>query len=236
MHLQSLETACQVGLIHNDPAVKPSCTEQRLVQNFRTVGGGEDHNALGGIEAVDLGEQLVQGLLPFVVAAQTAVTALTDGVDLINEDNGGSLLGGLLEQVAHTACADAHEHLDKIRTGDEEERDTCFTGYCLSQQGFTGTGGANQQRTLGDFCTDGGVFLGLVEEVDDLLKGFLGFVLTGDICKGHAGFLFHINLGLALADAHAAAHLAAYIPHQERKKEIDQHKGQYIGEQNLDDG
>ena len=133
MHLQSLETACQVGLIHNDPAVKPSCTEQRLVQNFRTVGGGEDHNALGGIEAVDLGEQLVQGLFPFVVAAQTAVTALTDGVDLIDEDDRGSLLCGLLEQVAHTACANAHEHLDKIRTGDEEERDTCFTGYCLSQ-------------------------------------------------------------------------------------------------------
>ena len=37
-----------------------------------------------------------------------------DRVDLVNEDDAGRILFGLLEQVAHTAGADADEHLDEF--------------------------------------------------------------------------------------------------------------------------
>ena len=40
-----------------------------------------------------------------------------------------------------------------------------------------------------------------MQKIDDLDKRFLRFVLTGDIAERHAGLLFHIDLGLALADA-----------------------------------
>ena len=57
-----------------------------------------------------------------------------------------------------------------------------------------------------------------MQEVDDLLQTFLGFILTGHILECHAGLLFHINLGLRLAEAahHAvAAHPAGQHIHQQ---------------------
>ena len=232
MDLQSLQTACQIGLVHNDSAVKAACAEQGLVQNFRTVGGRKDNNTLGGIKTVNFRQKLIQGLLPFIVAAVTVVAAFADGIDLIDEDNGRSLLGGLLEQITYTACANAHKHLHKVRTGDKEEGDTGFTGNGFCQQSLTGTGRTNQQSALGDLCADGGILLRIVEEIDDLLQRFLGFILSGHISEGDTGFLFHVYLCLALADGHTAAHLAAHIAHQEAEEQEDQGKGNHIGKQN----
>jgi len=42
----------QVGFVHNDLAIEAACAQQRLVQNFRAVGGSHDDNAGGGVEAV----------------------------------------------------------------------------------------------------------------------------------------------------------------------------------------
>ena len=97
MHLQGGQTAGQVGPVHDDAPVKPARAEQRLIQHFRTVGGAQDDDALGGVEAVQLSQQLVQGLFPFVVAAHAVVTAFADGVDLVDEDDAGSHFGRFLE-------------------------------------------------------------------------------------------------------------------------------------------
>ena len=59
VNLQSIQSALEVGSIHDDPAVEPAGTQQRLVQNFGTVGGGQTHDALGGLETVNFGQQLV---------------------------------------------------------------------------------------------------------------------------------------------------------------------------------
>jgi hypothetical protein len=68
------------------------------------------------VEAVHLDQELVEGLLPLVVpAAQAGAAVAADGVDLVDEDDGGRLGLGLLEEVAHAAGADAHEHLDEVR-------------------------------------------------------------------------------------------------------------------------
>ena len=44
-------------------------------------------------------------------------------------------------------------------------------------------GGAHQQGALGQFGADLGVFLGVVQDVDDLLQGLLGLVLAGHVPK-----------------------------------------------------
>ena len=49
------------------------------------------------------------------------------------------------------------------------------------------------------------IFLGIVEEVDDLGQGLLGLILTGHVPEGDAGGLFHIHLGVGLAHAADAA-------------------------------
>ena len=53
----------------------------------------------------------------------------------------------------------------------------------LGQQGLAGARRAHQQRALGELRADLGVFAGVVEEVDDLLQGLLGLVLTGHILR-----------------------------------------------------
>ena len=60
-----------------------------------------------------------------------------------------------------------------------------------------------------------------MQEIDDLDKRFLGLVLTGDVGKRDAGGLFHIDLGLALADAaDAAAHALGHAAHQQAEQGV----------------
>ena len=143
--LQGGKSARQVGPVHGDAPVEAARTQQGLVQHLRPVGGPQNDDALAGVEAVQLRQQLVQGLLPLVVAAEAAaVTGFADGVDLVDENDAGSHLGGLLEQVPDPGRAHAHEHLHKVGAGDGEEGHVGLTGHGLGQQGLAGTRGAHQ--------------------------------------------------------------------------------------------
>ena len=236
MDLEGGKTARQVGPVHGDPPVEPAGPQQGLVQHLGPVGGGQDDDALGGVEAVHLRQQLVEGLLPLVVAAEAGVAGLADGVDLVDEDDAGSHLGGLLEQVANPAGAHAHEHLHKSRAGDGEEGHVGLAGHSLGQQGLAGTGGAHQQGAPGELGADGSVLAGVVEEVDDLHQGLLGLVLAGHVGEGDAGLLLHIDLGIALAHAAQAPEAAALLRHEaeeEDKGAHHQHAGQHIAHDQL---
>ena len=65
---EDLLTAADVGAIEHDLAIEASGAHERGVEDLRAVGGGEDHHALRRVEAVHLGEQLVEGLLALLVA------------------------------------------------------------------------------------------------------------------------------------------------------------------------
>src|SRR5206468_864922 len=74
------------GLLDDDLAVETAGPAQRGIQGIRPVGGGQHDHPAGLVESVHLGEQLVQGLLPFVAACEAAVVAAgAEGVDLVNE-------------------------------------------------------------------------------------------------------------------------------------------------------
>ena len=233
MHLQRGQTACQIGPIHGDTPVKPARTQQRLIQHLGAVGGGQHDDTLAGVKAVHLGQQLVQRLLPLVVAAaEAAVARLADGVDLIDENDTGGHLGRLLEQIADPAGTHAHKHLHKPGTGDGEKRNTRLAGHGLGQQGLPGAGRANQQRTLGQLGADGGILARIMQEVDDLLQRLLGLVLPGHILEGNAGRFFHIHLGVGFAHIPDAAEATAAgfaedADHQHEQAHHDQ-RGQDI--------
>ena len=142
-----------------------------------------------------------------MTAAQTGAALAADGVDLIDEHDGRGDFSGLFKQVPDTSCADTHVHFHEIRAGNGQELHVRLSGHGLGKQGLTGTRRAHQQRTLGQLGADVRVFLGIVQEVDDFLQGFLGFVLTGHVLEGHAGLLFHVDLGGVLVEAahHAVA-------------------------------
>ena len=230
MDFQGFQTALEVGTVHDHPAVKTAGTQQRLIQDLGSVGGCQNHHALGGIEAVDLTQQLVQGL---VVGHILGITAAAHCIDFIDKNDAGRHFGGLLEQVPHTAGTHAHEHIVKAGAGNGEEGHPRLTGYCLGDQGLTGTGRAHQQHTLGQLGTDFRVFLGIVEEVDDLHQRLLGLILARHIPKGNAGLLFHVDLDLAAAEAAGNAVTAhAFGDHAHHQEEHRKH--QHV-EQNADD-
>src|SRR6516164_1713614 len=97
-------------------------------------------------------------------------------VDFVNEDDAGSILLSLLEEVADAACADADKHLNEVGAGDGEERHVGLAGHSAGQQGLAGSRRSNEQDTLGNAAAELLKFLRLAEIFDDLLQLFLGLI------------------------------------------------------------
>ena len=69
VHVEDGLAADEVGAIDDDLAIEPAGPQQRRVEDVGTVGGGDQDDAGGDVEAVHLDEQLVEGLLALVVTA-----------------------------------------------------------------------------------------------------------------------------------------------------------------------
>ena len=230
MHLQDVHAALQIRAVHDDPPVKTAGTKEGRVQHLGPVRRAQHQAGRMAVEAVHLRQQLVQRLLTLVVSAQTGITALSNGVYLVDKNNAGGMLLRLLEQIPDTGSAHAHEHFHKIRAGQGEERHMGLSRHRLRKQGLSGTRRAHQKGSLGQLRADLGVFPRIVQEIHHLLEGFLGLFLTGHILERHSGVLLNVDLRSALAHIHAhhaatAAHPAhnqgEHAPeHQDRKQEI----------------
>ena len=122
-----------------------------------------------------------------MAAAQACAAMAPDRVDFIDEDDAGGVLLALLEKVANAAGADADEHFNEVRAGNREERNVGFAGNRAGQQGLAGSRRADEQHALGNASAELLEFLRILQEVDDFVKLFLGFVDSGDILEG--GFL-----------------------------------------------
>jgi hypothetical protein len=102
VYLEDGSSASDIWLVENYPSVKTTGAEQGGIQYIRSVGGGDNDNTGIGIKTVHFHQNLVQGLLPLIMAtAQPGTTVATDGVNLINEDNTGGIPLSLVKEVAH---------------------------------------------------------------------------------------------------------------------------------------
>ena len=193
------------GQRHHHLAVEAAGTQQRRVQHVGAVGGGDQDDALAGFEAVHLDQQLVQRLFALVIATtQAGATLAANGIDLVDEDDAGSVLLGIFEHVAHTRGTHADEHLDEVRTGDGEERHLGLAGDGTGQQGFTGTRGADHQHATGNAAAQLLEAGGIAQEFDHLLHFFLGFIGTGHVGKGDGVVVLVQHAGPALAEGEGA--------------------------------
>ena len=221
VHPQDAAPPGQVRLGHHDLPVEPARPQQRRVQDVRPVGGRDDDHPALDVEAVQLDQQLVQGLLTLVVAAAEAGPAVpADRVDLVHEHDRRGVRLGLLEQVAHPGGADADEHLDEVRPGDRVERHARLPGHGTGQQGLTGTGRAVRAgRPWGSWRRSPGTCRGL-QELLDLLQFLDGLVSAGHVREGRLRGVLGDELGLGLPEVHhpgaAALHL---VQHQEEDQD-----------------
>src|SRR5258708_38388663 len=101
MKPQDLRAAGEVRIANGDLAVKAARALKCRVEPLGTVGGSHDNHWRAGVgfEAVNLRQQLVESLFALVIAAQAhhAPPALTDGINLVNENDRTRRLARLLE-------------------------------------------------------------------------------------------------------------------------------------------
>ena len=69
VNLEDLAAAEPVGRLHGDAPVKSPRSQQRRVEDLGPVGRREHDHRLGGLEAVELGQDLIERLLALVVGA-----------------------------------------------------------------------------------------------------------------------------------------------------------------------
>jgi hypothetical protein len=180
MHPQDLVAPLKARPIHRNLAVEAARTQESRIQHIRAVGGGNHDNAGVALKAVHLGEQLVQGLLAFVVAPANAGPPLpAHRVDLVDEDDAGRILLGLLEEIPHARGAHPDKHFHKLRAGQAKERHSCLAGNGLGQKGFARPRRPHQQHAFGDLGPNSGEALRLLQEGNHLLQFFFGFFNPG---------------------------------------------------------
>ena len=234
--VENLLALLHVGKSHLDLAVETPGAHQCLVEDVGPVGGGQNDDARIGLEAVHLRQKLVQRIFALVVARESGVLAAgaADGVDLVDEDDAGSLLLGLLEQVADTRGAHADEHLDEIGTRNREERHVGLPCDGLGQQGLARSRRAYEQRALRNLGAQLLVFVGLLEEIDDLHDLDLRLLQAGHILERHAlGVVLVEDLRLGFADVHNAtaasgARAARHGAHDKEPRSDDHHPRQQV--------
>ena len=123
----------------------------------------------GCFETIHLDQHLVQRLLALVVAAaQAGATLAADRVDLVDEDDAGRVLLGLLEHVAHARRAHADEHFDEVRAGNGEERHLGFARDGSGQQRLAGARRAHHQHAARNASAELLEFGGIPQEFDQL--------------------------------------------------------------------
>ena len=224
-----------VGTVDEDLAVETAGAQQGGVEHLGTVGRAEEDDADLGVEAVELGEKLVEGLLLLVMAAHTgeARAGAAEAIELVDEDDGGGLGGRLLEEVADAGGADADEHLDKFGTGNGEEGNVGFAGHRTGEQRLAGAGRTDEEDALGDVGAEPAVGVGLAQELDDLGQFLLGLGGAGDVGEGGLEVGFDEDLGARLADRHqaaAAAEALGIAAEGEDPEDGDQAEGNEPGE------
>src|SRR5215469_705590 len=136
-----------------------------------------------------------------------------DCIDFVDEDNAGSILLALLEQVADTAGAHADKHFYEIRTRNREEWYTRFAGNRPCQQRLTRSRRSDQQNAFGNTAAELLKLLRLAQELDNLLQLFLGFLHTRDVFERYFLLLRGMQPRPALAEAQSLISPALHLPH-----------------------
>ena len=203
MDAQDCRAAPAIRGLHRDTAVEPPGSEQRGVQHVSAVRGREHDHTLTRVEAIHLGEDLIQRLFLLVIATEPddCGSAASNRVQLIDEDDRwrGSFRFG--EEVAHPGGPNTDDRLDELGCGDAEERHFGFARHRSGQQGFAGPRRTDQQHTFGHRSTEALVLLRLAKEIDNLLEVGFHLVYSGHIVERDRRTLRVVQARPALAEA-----------------------------------
>src|SRR5690606_8948212 len=145
----------------------------------------ENDDAFAAREAVHLREELVERLLLLArcAADRDAAAGAADRVELVDEDDRGRMIASLPEQIADAPRADADDHLDELGRAHREERHARLAGDGAREQGLPGPRRPDEEHALRRGAAEPGVFVRVLEEVDDLDELVLDLVDAGDVVE-----------------------------------------------------
>ncbi len=239
VHVEDLLALLHVGQSDLDLPVETPGAHQRLVEDVGTVRGRQHDHAGVGLEAVHLREELVERILALVVAGEAGVLAAcaADGVDLVDENDAGRLLLGLLERSRTREAPTPTNISTKSEPEIDREGHVGLARHGLRQQRLARARRAHEQRSLRDLGPQFAVFVGLLEEIDDLHDLDLRLLQTGHVLERHAAVVVLVeDLRPGLADIHDAApaagpRAARHRAHHEEPHADDEHPRQEIHQQ-----
>ena len=130
---------------------------------------------------------------------------MSDCIDLVDEDDRGRPFARVREQVPHPGGSDTHEHFDKARPGESEERHFGFPGDGAGHERLAAAGWSHHQHSPRTYGARFGVAVGILQEVDDFAHLALGTLVAGDVGKARGGTLDVVHLGLRAPDTHDPA-------------------------------
>mmetsp|Transcript_40419 Transcript_40419/g.130352 ORF Transcript_40419/g.130352 Transcript_40419/m.130352 type:complete len:418 (+) Transcript_40419:362-1615(+) len=116
VYLEDLEAALDVGQIDGHAPVEAARPQQRRVERVRAVGRREDDDAAVSVEAVHLGQDLVDDAVARAarVAARRAARA-RNRVELVEKEDAGRGTARLVEELAHVRLRLAEPHRQQLR-------------------------------------------------------------------------------------------------------------------------
>jgi len=225
--LQDCLPAPDVRLVHGHVPVESSGAKERRIENLRAVGGRHDDHPRIGFETVHLHQELVQGLFAFVVASHgVEPPSLSQGVQLIDEDDARGVLFRLGKKVPHPCGSHAHKHLDKVGTAHAEKRNPRFPRHRLGQQRLARARSSHQEHALGNFASKALEFFRVFQKFHNLLEFRLGLLDPRHIVEGDAHLLFRVDLHAGLADGKHALGARPHPAHEETPEGDEQSHGQ----------
>ena len=169
-----------------DLAVEAARPKHGGVEGVDPVCRRDHDDVVGRREAVQLHEQLVERLLPLLVAVD-ATPRLAERVELVEEDHATAELPRVGEQLADPPCADADVLLHELGARRVVERHAGLAGHGTREHRLAGAGRAPEHDAARDAGAQAMEALGRLQELDRLGQLELGFVAAGDVGQQHGG-------------------------------------------------
>mmetsp|Transcript_79622 Transcript_79622/g.161930 ORF Transcript_79622/g.161930 Transcript_79622/m.161930 type:complete len:354 (-) Transcript_79622:755-1816(-) len=199
VHVEDLLPALHVRQAHGHATIKSPWPQQGVVQDVRTIGRCHHDDTAVAFEAIHFSQDLIEGLLPLIISTTHASTSLSsNSINLINENNAGRLLLGLLEDIADARSSNPNEEFDEFGGRGLDERHSSLTCQSLGHQSLSGAGRASEQDTTRNLCTDLHKALRSFQKVNDLHQLLLCFIDASYVLKLHTSFRLDHDLCLAL--------------------------------------
>jgi len=165
---------------HFDHAVEAAGPSYRGVEHVLAVGRGHPDDAVVGLHAIHLDEELIERDFLFARPVRPATPA-AKRVELVDEDDAGRLLAGALGQLAHAPGPDTDVHLVEVGSGGDDDRTSCLAGNGAGEQRLARSRRAHEQDAPRTTSAQRAITLGVGEVRNHVREIGAGFARAADV-------------------------------------------------------